>query len=189
MRKAYQANAKLVITTSRRPTQRIREFCRDLQRVIPNSIRMNRGKLSMDGLRAKASELGADSVLIVEREKGGPGRITLMKSDTSGLWSHTSVLALSHIRTRREFESKGRGQKIGAIVAAPSLNSRGRDLVTEISDFLGLSVVESFSKLRCVIDAYPHNGEVEFVVRIYPEGKEVGPSFTIGYTCQKASRE
>jgi len=67
----------IIITTSRRPTRRIRTFCNDLARCIPNSMRINRGKLSREGLAEKAYELEADRVIIVDRWKGGPGKIEL----------------------------------------------------------------------------------------------------------------
>jgi len=182
---AHPSNVRLVITTSRRPTQRIREFCKDLFEVIPSSIKLNRGKLSVEGMCAMASDLGATGVLVVEREKGGPGRIVLLKSDVDGTWLQASALKLSHIRTRREHGSKGRGPTVEAMVAAQGMDRRERGLVDDIAALLGLVVVESPAKSvhRCVIEASPCDREVEFVVKVYPGGIQVGPSFVVGYAC------
>jgi rRNA maturation protein Rpf1 len=177
----HSSSVRLVITTSRRPTQRIREFCKDLFEVIPCSIKLNRGKLSIEGICSMASDLGATGVAVVEREKGGPGRIVLLKSDVNGTWLRASALRLSHIRTRREHGSKGRGPKVEAIVAAQDMDRRERGPVDDIATLLGLVVVEPPAKpvYRCVIEASPCDGEVEFVVKVYPGGNQVGPSFVV----------
>ena len=65
----------ILLTTSRRPTERIRTLCRELAHVIPNAVRVNRGKLSLDGVAERALEFGADHVIIIDRWKGGPGEI------------------------------------------------------------------------------------------------------------------
>mgnify|MGYP000020469244 CR=1 FL=1 len=54
---------KIIITTSRRPTRRIRSFCSDLERSIPNSIKITRGKLSFENLIEKALKLEADRLI------------------------------------------------------------------------------------------------------------------------------
>lgn len=55
----------ILLTTSRRPTKRIRKFCHDVERSIPDVIRINRGKLNLDGIAEKALELNADRVIII----------------------------------------------------------------------------------------------------------------------------
>ena len=67
----------ILLTTSRRPTGRIRTFCRDLANSLPNVVRVNRGKMSLDGLAEKAIELEADKVVVVDRWHGGPGKFNL----------------------------------------------------------------------------------------------------------------
>ncbi|RLI44046.1 Brix domain containing protein, partial [Candidatus Bathyarchaeota archaeon] len=75
----------ILLTTSRRPTPRIRTFCRDLARSIPNVVRVNRGKLSLDGVAERAIEFDADRVVIINRWKGGPGKIELFEVGQEGL--------------------------------------------------------------------------------------------------------
>ena len=53
----------ILLTTSHRPTRRIRSLCNDLTRSIPNSIRVNRGKMNFFDVAAKAIELGTISLL------------------------------------------------------------------------------------------------------------------------------
>ena len=69
----------ILLTTSRRPTGRMRAFCRDLANSIPDVVRVNRGKMSQDGVAEKAIELEANRVILVDRWHGGPGKINLFQ--------------------------------------------------------------------------------------------------------------
>ncbi|MFQ5836261.1 MAG: Brix domain containing protein, partial [Candidatus Bathyarchaeia archaeon] len=92
-----------LLTTSRRPTPRIRTFCRDLARSIPNVVRVNRGKLSLDGIAEKALEFNADRVVIVDRWKGGPGKIEFFKIGQEGLVPVPPIMYVASIKLQREF--------------------------------------------------------------------------------------
>jgi rRNA maturation protein Rpf1 len=67
----------LLITTSREPTRRIRTLSHDLNRVIPGSQQINRGKLNHEGVIEEALALGLDRAMFLERWKGAPGKIEL----------------------------------------------------------------------------------------------------------------
>lgn len=86
---------KILLTTSRRPTSRIRSFCRDFAVCLPNIIRVNRGKLNFDGIIEKALEINANRVAIVDRWKGGPGKIQLFLIKEASL---TPVNPIIYIR-------------------------------------------------------------------------------------------
>jgi len=70
-----EENVKILVTTSRRPNRRIRSFVKDLVSVIPGSIRITRGHLSMKDLALDAANLGASRVIIVADRRGNPGII------------------------------------------------------------------------------------------------------------------
>ncbi len=70
-----EGSGKILITTSRRPNRRIRSFVKDLVSVIPGSIRVTRGHLSMKDLALDAVNLGASRVVIVADRRGNPGII------------------------------------------------------------------------------------------------------------------
>ena len=65
------------ITTSRRPTRRVRSFCKELARVFPRSVYVNRGKMNLDEVLLEASARGASHALVVNVRKGNPGRLDL----------------------------------------------------------------------------------------------------------------
>ncbi|RLF24390.1 MAG: hypothetical protein DRN15_03115 [Thermoprotei archaeon] len=69
----------IVVTTCRRPGRRIRSFCNELAAVLPEAIRVNRGKQSIEDLAATALSLGASKVIIVGSRRGNPGRLIFME--------------------------------------------------------------------------------------------------------------
>nr|WP_054858375.1 hypothetical protein [Methanobacterium formicicum] len=54
----------MLITTSRKPSQRTRIFCRGLERTL-NARSVNRGKMSLRDVFLKAKGMEADWVLVV----------------------------------------------------------------------------------------------------------------------------
>jgi len=67
--------AKIVVTTSRRPSPRTRSFVKDLVSVLPGALRVTRGHLTMDELGVLASSHGADRLVVVGERKGNPSII------------------------------------------------------------------------------------------------------------------
>jgi len=65
----------ILITTSRKPSPRLRSFVKDLTSVIPNTLKLNRGKKTLEDLLYDAIELNADRLIIVGEKKGNPGSI------------------------------------------------------------------------------------------------------------------
>ncbi|MHA1268675.1 MAG: hypothetical protein ACTSPY_02705 [Candidatus Helarchaeota archaeon] len=69
----------ILITTSRSPSSRSRSLCNALRNVIPNSIRFNRGKSSINDLILKANELNVDLIIIIDSMYGNPSKIRFLK--------------------------------------------------------------------------------------------------------------
>jgi len=97
------SSRKILLTTSRNPTPTIRSFCNDLTRVIPNIVRVNRGKMSTDEVAEKALEHDADRVVIVDQWQGRPGSIKFFRIGESGLVSILPIIQVAGIRLQREF--------------------------------------------------------------------------------------
>lgn len=109
----------ILLTTSRRPTERIRAFCRDLANSIPDTVRVNRGKLGLFGVAEKAIKLGAERVVVVDRWRWGSGKINLFRVSSTGLKPVPPVLLMRKLRLRREF-MKGSGHaRSSAITLKP----------------------------------------------------------------------
>ncbi|MEM0010264.1 MAG: hypothetical protein QW424_02305 [Candidatus Bathyarchaeia archaeon] len=93
----------ILVTTSRRPTRRIRSLCNDLTYSIPGLIRVNRGKMNLIEVGEKAVQMNSDKFIIVDRWKGGPGRIRLFKITEEGVKETPPRLYITGIKLRREF--------------------------------------------------------------------------------------
>ena len=65
----------MLISTSRKPSQKTRKFCKNLARAT-DSTSVNRGKMNMRELLLKALELDEFNLAIVNEIKGNPSKIT-----------------------------------------------------------------------------------------------------------------
>ena len=65
----------MLISTSRKPSQKTRKFCKNLARTT-DSTSVNRGKMNMRELLLKALELDEINLAIVNEIKGNPSKIT-----------------------------------------------------------------------------------------------------------------
>ncbi|HMK53273.1 MAG TPA: Brix domain-containing protein [Methanobacteriaceae archaeon] len=64
----------MLITTSRKPSQRTRSFGRALERVLPARY-INRGKMSLRDVYLKAQELNFTTVMVISERNGNPSRL------------------------------------------------------------------------------------------------------------------
>lgn len=65
----------MLISTSRKPSQKTRKFCKNFSHATVSSY-VNRGKMNMRDLLLKALELGEVNIAVVHEIKGNPSRIT-----------------------------------------------------------------------------------------------------------------
>ena len=65
----------MLISTSRKPSQKTRKFCKNLARTT-GSTSVNRGKMNMRELLLKALEVDEYNLAIVNEIKGNPSRIS-----------------------------------------------------------------------------------------------------------------
>ena len=69
----------IVIGTTRKPTQRVRSFVKELNWVIPRSTRVSRGKQGFVELCDSALNQGAQRILLVGAFHGNPGRLGFLE--------------------------------------------------------------------------------------------------------------
>ena len=65
----------MLISTSRKPSQKTRKFCKNLAR-LTDSTSVNRGKMNMRELLLKALEVDEFNLAVVNEIKGNPSKIT-----------------------------------------------------------------------------------------------------------------
>ena len=172
----------MLLTTSRRPTGRIRTFCRDLVNSIPDFVRINRGKMSLDGVAEKAIEVEADKVVIVDRWHGGPGKINLYRLGSSGLEPVPPLMMIKVIRLRRELENvKKRGQS-SAITYAPEDSAVLGNIAEKLSKFFGLPAMSlddaSERHVAAMHLSYDRSRCLQLTFRRIQRWIEIGPRVT-----------
>ncbi|MEM2272988.1 MAG: hypothetical protein QXX56_02080 [Candidatus Bathyarchaeia archaeon] len=136
----------VLITTSHRPTRRVRSLCNDLARSIPGLTRVNRGKMNLIEVAEKAIQMNSDRFIIVDRWKGGPGRIRLFKISDEGVKENPPRLYISGIRLRREFDIPREWikEKINLLFLEGSKeeNLEIEEFKLAISNFFGIPVLK-----------------------------------------------
>jgi len=137
----------MLLTTSRRPTGRIRSFCRDLANSIPDVVRVNRGKMSLDGIAEKAIGLEADRIVVVDRWRGGL-KINLFRISSTGLTSVPPLMLISGIRLRREFKEGTGNVRSSVITMKPEDSSELIRIAGHLSQYFGLAVLSVDEAVR-----------------------------------------
>ncbi|MEM2386887.1 MAG: hypothetical protein QXO50_02575 [Candidatus Bathyarchaeia archaeon] len=177
----------ILLTTSRRPTRRIRTFCKELSYNIPSITRINRGKLSFEGLASKALELNAEKILIVDRWKGGPGKIELFKLENGKLQPISPLIYLRGVKLRREFGTMPRGRRIKstAILVSSKSSQEIVKLEKSFSEFFNLPLVQSLENCKnynaLLQTGINEAGEIVVTFRLLPENVEIGPRMRISH--------
>jgi len=175
----------ILLTTSRRPTTRIRTFCRELARSIPNVVRINRGKLSLDGVAEKALELRADQIIIVNRWKGGPGKIELFQNGSEGLIPVPPLMYVSGIRLQREFEVKAKPVRSLTLTTSPEETPEVVKIAKSLSSFLNIPLLpldEAASRyLASMHVSLNASRGIQVTFMIFPESVEVGPRVAMSH--------
>ena len=173
----------ILLTTSRRPTGRIRTFCRDLVNSIPDVVRVNRGKMSQDSVAEKAIELDADHVIIVDRWHGGPGRINLFQVTSNGLTPVAPIILMSGIRLRREINEKTR-RVHSSVVTVDSTNSSEMERAAgSISQFLHLPIMSLDKAVKthrvCMHFSLDSKKRLQVTFMLLGQMVEIGPRLTL----------
>lgn len=135
------SSMKILLTTSRNPTPRIRTFCNDLSNAIPSIVRVNRGKMSADETAEKALELHANRVVIVDRGHGGPASIKFLQIGESGLVSVPPVLHVSGIRLTREFGVVKVKPALSLVLSGSETSGKMLRLADALSKFFNVPIM------------------------------------------------
>jgi len=76
----------MLITSSRRTSTKTKEFCKELETVLPLSFYLPRGKKSLRSIIDLAYEKGMDRLCIVETKEEEPSKISFIKIDLDWQW-------------------------------------------------------------------------------------------------------
>ena len=173
---------KILLTSSRNPTPRIRAFCNDLARVMPNIECVNRGKMSMEKVAEKALERRAYNVAIVERWQGNPDRIEFFNIESVGLVPISPRLYIAHIRLQRDFVTKKLKPANSTAITKP-VEADSLDLAYSLSKILDLPLLskaeESTDYSVAIEVSHDANRRVQITFMQLPQRLEIGPRITL----------
>lgn len=159
-------------------------------------MRINRGKLSLEGVAEKALEFNVERVLIVERWKGGPGKIQFFEVSEKGLRLIPPLIYLKGVKLQREFpEAKPKGRRIKslALAASQSVSLEVKKLEDALSKFFGIPLipygetVRSYDALMQI--TLGQQGFLTVTFRLIPEMLEVGPRIKVSHLIWEVDHE
>jgi rRNA maturation protein Rpf1 len=130
----------LLITTSRRTSNRVRSFARDLWSVLPGTERFNRGGMGLTELTSRIRQSGAQAALVISIWRGNPGEMTILSSQGNELLK----LRLESALLRREIDSsnKGRVGTIEGVGVKIGSSTHVWDLARSLAEIMSLNIEE-----------------------------------------------
>jgi len=164
----------ILITSSRRPTQLVRRLCNDLNRTIPNSVRVNRGKMSLREIAIEASSQEADRVIIVERETGVPSKILLFTIEKEELVHFNPVINIQGVKTQDQIGHKSRYLRGVALTVSSEEEYDLLKLASALSSFLRIKLIHNMVELQ-KYEASLHVSKAKVAMTSPPKRNEIGP--------------
>jgi len=183
----------ILLTTSRRPTKNMRSFCRDLSQTFPNTVRINRGKLSLERVAEKALELDAEKVMTVERWKGGMAGIRFFGISEKGLDNVPPLIHIASVKLRRDFgkiTNKRRKMKSLAVASSRKTSPKVKRLENALSQFFNIPVLpfDEVANEKCDIAmqiSTDHSDNVIITFKLVPRFVEIGPQIRVSHLVWK----
>ncbi|MHA1754597.1 MAG: hypothetical protein ACTSYR_03680 [Candidatus Odinarchaeia archaeon] len=138
-----------LITTSRHPKTSSRILSKDLALIIPDSIRINRGKLNLKNLILKALSLNKNILIIIEGGTPTPRIIKILKIDSDGQIEHEYRIKLKGFIRKKEVSRK----------RAPESDKFYYKIKHSIPTELRNKILKLVKLFR--LKKFPHKGDVE----------------------------
>ena len=161
----------------------MRGFCRDLANSIPDAVRVNRGKMSQDGVAEKAIEFEADRVIVVERWQGGSGKINFFRVSSTGLKTIPPAMLLSGIHLRRELKNVTKRIRSSVITMEPKPSTELERIAEHMSKYFGLpvqSLDEASDRHRASMHfSFDSSRHIQITFLLLERMLEIGPRVTL----------
>jgi rRNA maturation protein Rpf1 len=182
----------VLLTTSRKPTRDMRTLCRDISYTFPDVVRVNRGKLSLEGIIEKKLEFNAEKVAIIERWMQGTGKIELFEVRQSSLVGVPPIIHVRNVKFRRDFRERVHKEKrIKSIAIASSSNEnfdtkRLRNAFSSFFEIPIISLEEAISNkydaiMQILIDSL---NRIIITFKLVPDFVEIGPQLEVSPLCE-----
>jgi rRNA maturation protein Rpf1 len=167
----------------------MRTLCRDISYTFPNVERINRGKLSLEGIIEKTLEFNAGKVAIVERWVQGTAKIELFETRQSSLVGVPPIIYVRNVKFRRDFGEqahKDRRIKSIAIASSSKENFDVKRLENVFSSFFEIPIVPLEEVIRskhyAVVQTLTDSSDrMTITFRLVPELVEIGPQIGVSH--------
>jgi len=144
--------------------------------------------MSFESLAEKALELDADRAILVDRWKGGPGKIEFFRLK-EGLKLVPPLIYLKGVKLRREFETEIRRVQAVAIAASSDKDIELQKLADALSDFLQLpkkdvQTLKQTQKAKRKTALYVSrgkDGQIQLTFMLVPAWVEAGPRMRLSH--------
>lgn len=184
---------KIIITTSRNPTQTTRTFCNELAHTIPNTTRINRGKANLDTLAEKTLQNQAQKIMIVDRWKGNLGKIQLYTIGDTGLTQYYPTIYVKSMKLRRDFGRQKAKQTRNLTMQTSTNNLEAQKLADTISHFLNIPKqlpkppppTTTQTTMRISLNKA---NRIQITFLLLPQKIEIGPRITVAHLIWKPTK-
>ena len=176
----------ILITTSRRTSNRVRSFVRDLWTVLPGTERFNRGGMSIAELSSRIKQSKASAAIVVSLYKGNPRSLQILSPDGEQLMEVRMEMA----KLRREVTSlrNPKMHTIHSITVQSGAGEQTRAIAEMLSKLLDTPIAEStvivavgsegMNKVGVWLQDLP-NGKTLWTYYHAKDGLEIGPRMRI----------
>ncbi|HIP84273.1 MAG TPA: ribosomal biogenesis protein [Methanothermococcus okinawensis] len=158
---------EVIITTSRKPSQRTRSFVKDLARVLGGKS-LTRGKTPLKEILSKYPK-----VILVEEYRGNPGKLKLYDVREEKL-----ILLFISVKLQREICNKNVENREGKI----KMEFYG-DTVTYkdlfYNFFRDFNIISQDSPFRMCFEESSKDSEVLFYIQFYRGEEKIGPLIAV----------
>lgn len=146
---------------------------------------MNRGKSSLITLAEKTLEHHAEKSVIVDRWKGGVGKLQLFEIAESGFTRHYPIIYVKSTKLRRDFpHTRRRSATILTLQAAPNIPLPAKKLADALSHFLDIPEIpfeNALPESARLIHLSLNNAHRIQITFLQPQETEIGPRITISH--------
>ncbi len=143
----------------------------------------------MEGIAEKALEFDAEKTVIVDRWKGGLGKIQFFRISEKGLDAVPPLIYIRDIKLRRDFREntpKGRRIKSVAMASSRKASSEVKRLENALSEFFGIPILPFDEVVNRKYDAAMQisadlSNCIIITFKLIPKLVEVGPQLRVSH--------
>ncbi|MBA2862416.1 rRNA maturation protein [Methanococcus maripaludis] len=155
----------MIITTSRKPSQRTRSLVNDLARVFNFEI-LNRGKIPLSELIENKADM-----IIVEELKGNPGRLKIFNFENNKILSMNLSLKLQREVSGKVFKNSGK--------LSSKFDRNTENLKELFFEYLFKKLSNYEEESSDVVLTFKTVDESTFYIEVHKDSENLGPSLKI----------